>query len=221
MWPLIKKDWFQTVIATFPVYLLISIYWFLRNEHLTSGIVLISGFFVIMTASSAVTTSEHTEVKNRGYHFLRNLPLTSHEIVRAKFLMPFIGVLFTTGFGISVLTLMTNEGTSDIFALGLAYHFLCAFVALVVIGAWYIGIFRIGLSKMIKYVWITMILLFAGPVVALNEVLHRCEVDLAAIRGSVSDLPIFLWILFGALALLVYWGLFRIAVRAKERQTLD
>lgn len=221
MWPLIKKNGFQTVIAIFPVYLLMSLYWFFRQEELTSGVVLISGFFVILTASSAVTTSEQSEAKNRGYHFMRNLPVTNREIVGAKFLLPLIGVLLTTGYGMLVLTLMTDETTNDLFMLGLAYHYLCAFVALVVIGVWHIGIFRMGLSKMIKYVWLAMILGFAGPVIALNEFLLRSEVDLAALRQQVSLIPVFLWILVGGLALLVYWGLFRLAVRAKEIQVLD
>jgi len=221
MWPLIKKNWFIAALATFPVYLLISLYWMIKKEDLTSDVVLISGFFIILTASSSVTTSEQTEVKNRGYHFLRNLPVTSAEIVKAKFLLPFLGILVTTCFGVTVLLVLNGGGSGDLLTLGMAYHFLCSFIALMVVGTWYIGIFRLGMSKMIKYVWMAMILLFVGPVIVLNELLHRCEVDISAIRQEVSDLPLFIWFGFGVMALSAYWFLYRFAVKAKERQVLD
>jgi uncharacterized membrane protein len=196
---------------------LLTIYWVWRKEEgldfLTFA--LMQNFFLYLMVSGAISTSESDEDKNNGYKFLRILPVKDSEIVKSKFLLVLISVVLLVGYYWVLFSLFTRN--PDYLALSRTAVLVTGTIALILGGLAFLGIFKFGLSRMVKYFW-SMVLLFFVAIILLREILlPSIEIDLPTLaelaRSSVR------FIIAGT-GLAVYFLLMKIAVKVKEAREL-
>jgi len=166
------------------------------------------GSFIFWVVLGSLWALEQMEHKARGYGFLRTLPLRIQDIVRAKFSLVLLAVLFIVVFQAGSIRLLTKDRdlTSTTWNFSMVIGSLCLILA----GLAYAGIFRFGFSRFSKWIFGAWLLFFLYPVI-LREFL------MPAFRLSVDDVldrvTGFNWILVSTAALTIFWALMQLAVR--------
>ena len=169
---IIKKDLFSYIgiILALPF---VMLFWYMMSKQFDSNVVfMINGwlYIIIFITMLGVETSE---MNNRGYSFLATLPLSSREIVGAKF----ISILVTISIYVTVayFTFGKLEISPAILALSRKLLLFNATFALLFTGTVYWFIFRFGFEKaVILKVVISLALLFGVLMVtALEELFTR------------------------------------------------
>jgi hypothetical protein len=193
---------------------LMTVYWFTARNELSWGMVLFQGLWLILIVEGSVAINEKTEKKTQGYSFLRLLPIQDREIVISKFIL----VLVT---GIVVLVYnnflyLFIPGPSYLHALGRTYLFICLFIALIFAGLSYIIIFRFGHAVFVKFVWITLITTMVTPILIVEFVLLKMEIDLPAFIDRMSQFTLLIWITAALCGFSIYFFLMQLAIKAKQ-----
>lgn len=176
-----------------------------------AGMLSVMALWVPLWLSSSVLWSERQE----SYAFLRTLPVTDRQVVRAKFglALGFI-VLY---WAILALLIRRSWGASPEYAGYMALASLTCSLAVVLAAVWYIVSWRFGTTVLTVAV---IALLVIGLIMALAANMERMVktrgIGILAPRWLAEGPWIYQVLLFAA-ALAAYFGLMRVAVRVKER----
>ena len=163
---------------------------------------------MIWLVLGAMWSHEQMESKSNGYAFLRILPIEPALIVKAKFAMVFISVVFYVGGCCLAFALISTS--PDYLIPSCGYLILHGGICLIAAAFLYLGIFRYGYTRAGKYILIVWISLFVLPIPVRLYVLKP---------KGITDLEImqFLrgpyWIIGTILCFAGYYFLMRLAIR--------
>lgn len=211
-----KKNAFTFLLLCGSIMALETVYMLLVRKTLETSILIFLGQMLMYCVLMSVLTSEKAEEKNNGYAFLSLLPIKDRKIVLSKFSVLLAAVVFLCVYNSVLVSLMVTESpmlrSSRIFLL------LCGNLGLVLAGGMYILIYRWGYTTFMKISVIGVIVLMVGPFLFIEFVLVRRNIDYGVSLQSLSDLPLFVWVITTAVTITIYWALSQTAVKAKESQ---
>jgi len=174
------------------------------------GVLSVMALWVPVWLSSSILWSERQE----SYGFLRTLPVTDRQIVRAKFGL-------ALGFAVIywlVLSLFIRGawGSTPEYSGYVALASLTCAVSLVLAGGWYIFSWQFGPSALTAGVIAFMVLgILATWIVDVRHMVRIGGIGTLAPRW-LAEGPWFYQAVLFAVALAAYYGLMRLAVRVKE-----
>jgi len=168
-------------------------------------------FWAFLLISGSLSTSESYEEKNKGYRILASLPLTDQEVVFSKFILVFGAAVFVTVLNISLLLIrMENvEGFTMKLMVGILWGVFCLHYGAVM----YIGIFKLGFTRMTKYFWTAFLIILVVMVFFVGDVLSGLKINPQSLNSLAKG---GLWIPAAVLGVILYYFMYRYAVKAKE-----
>ena len=212
---IMKKDWvsYIGILLALPFVMLL---WNMMSKQPDLNVVFMMIGWLYIIIFITMLGVETNEMNNRGYSFLATLPLSSREIVGAKF----ISILVTISIYVTIayFTFGNLEISPAFLALSRKLLLFNATFALLVTGTVYWFIFRFGFEKaVILKVVISLALLFGVLMVTALDVIFTREYlveSLAVLRiarsaGNGSIL---------AVGAAVYLICYFVSVRAYERE---
>jgi hypothetical protein len=174
---------------------------------------------MFILVSGALATIEKNEEKQKGYRFLELLPLSDREIVTAKFTLLLLVVLVLTAANLILsFTSLVPPNFRGIIRMAMVvfgWFFLRG------IGLIYIAIYKMGFSRAMTLVWLTVVGGVIGMVFFLSAVLRFTGIKLYSLIRAAMNLHPVLWIMITAISLGLYYLLMGAAVRAKTRSRLN
>jgi hypothetical protein len=175
------------------------------------GIISMLAFWVPLWLSSSVLWSE----KQESYAFLRMLPVTDCEIVRAKFSLA-LATAFVYWFMLSLFTWWAWGPTWE-YPIYMALANLTCAISLPLVACWYIVSWRLGQSALTVGVLAFIVL---GIIAAfIFNVDRRNWVGAPGIPAArwLAEGPWYLQFCLFLIALAAYYGLMQVAVRVKQK----
>jgi len=164
-------------------------------------------FQIAMLQIGLVGFSLFSSELRESYRFLQTLPVSATEIVVSKFMLVLAQVALYWGL---VLMLLSSAGwSSSEFAFAIGVVNTCAILSLLLAATWYWGIFRFGFSLASKAF---AVFCFCALIV-LILVAETIEGRMA--EWQVTSLSPGRWIFIIAVALVGYYLMMRLAIRAK------
>ena len=145
---LIKKDLLMFVLIIVPSQLILSFVWLLIFMDLNVLIVLIQTTFVFLIIFVITSHSEQVEETNHGYEFLRNMPVSTFQIVGAKFILIFYAAAFLGLSNIILFNLFSHDLNN--FKISISAMMLACCAALLFSALVNIGIFTLGMENFLK-----------------------------------------------------------------------
>lgn len=193
---------------------LLTAVWFIHTTPMSTYQIFMGGLWLVLALVGGAINGEMIEEKMKGYAFLRTLPIKDRDIVISKFLM---AGLTACAFVVHINILLgILSGPSHLFALGRILIPLFAGIALLAVALLYVLAFRIGFSRFIKIAWGAFFVIILSPILILEFVLLKINLDYGQIINSIITLPWLVWLSAGLAFLAVYIGLMSLAVKAKE-----
>jgi hypothetical protein len=211
---LMKKNAFFFALNAVLITVLLTLYWILVRITLDGVLVIFQGLWMVLIVEGAIAANEKSEEKSKSYEFLRTLPLTDREIVWSKFILVFLTAVFVLICN-SILYLFM-PGPSHLKELGPLYALICANFCLVLAGISYIIIFRYGHAAFVKFVWIAMIVIMLTPILLLEFVVRKMDIDFKALIEGVNQNNWLIGACFTVCGLAVYFFLLQAATKAKQ-----
>ena len=207
MFVIVRKTsfFFFTHLCTFSVPAVVLL------EGGKGGVLSMMAIFIPAWLSSSVLFSERME----SYAFLRMLPVTDREIVRAKFGLVLAATLAYWLIS-SLLVHAEWSGTWEYPAYRALANMSCA-VSLPLAACWYILSWRFGISALtvgvVSFVVLDIITTF------IVNVDHRQWVGAPGVPGVrwLAEGPWYLQLFLFLAALAAYYGLMRVAIRVKAK----
>lgn len=183
------------------------------TDGMDRGLAIMLGLFMLLTVLASVNGAESVEGKDRGYDFLKTLPIRDTELVAGKFFLPLVFVILDVIY--AVLFLHIHSPSVEFFVIGRGFVFLCAAISLVAAGGVYVAVFRFGITRFMRGVLILVpVLLMIVPFVTwlfVRESLSAMDiqifVNMAAPRNIVKVM---------AVGLVLYSLSMRLAVKTKR-----
>ena len=210
MTDLIKKDLLLYVLITIPSQVILSLVWLLTFNELNVLVVLVQIFFVFFIILLITSHSEQVEENNNGYEFLKNLPVTTSEIVGAKFTLILSNVIILGLMNILLFSFFPSNPqdiTPSISAMVLTCCGALIFSALL-----NIGIFYLGFEIFMRITSFLIVVVVFGFLFLMDKKLDTFNVT--------KDLVNFLYkadlIFYILLAFLLYIGLMFLAILARR-----
>lgn len=216
MWTLMKKNVFMFVLLSVPLMGLLSVYMLTVRKTLNTNILIFLGQMLMYCVLVSVMTSEKAEEKNNGYAFMSLLPIKDRDIVASKFAVLLAAVVFLYVYTSVLISFMKTE--PYMFPLSRIFLFLCGNLGLILAGGMYILIYRWGYTTFMKISVLGVIVFIVGPILFIEFVLVRRNIDYGARLQSANDLPLFIWLITTAVTLTIFWSLLQAAIKAKESQ---
>lgn len=213
---LIWKNAFGYLLIGLSLMAMIMIYLLIRRGPFNPVIILFQGQMMIYGIGAGLLNSEQLEEKCQGYTFLRILPLNDREIVTSKFAALFITSVLLVGFNCSGYFFI--RGNLDLFNFGRIFFLFCGNLSLIIGAFLYIFIFRYGAFKFIKIGWLIMVSVMIVPILLIEIVLTKINVDFQGILLSMAGLHWIFWVVITLTVLTIYYGLMSLAVKAKQAQ---
>jgi hypothetical protein len=211
MWQLVKKDFFLYAILSIPLQLILSVAWLLTFKELNILVVIVQVLFVFLIIVVLTSHTEQVEEANHGYEFLKNLPITSLEIVGAKFFLIFATVVFLTLSNI-LLFILLGAGPGGL-KLPVAFLIMTACIALILSALVHLGIstfggdiFFVATSVLVAAAAILFTLLFEKKRLDINQIVKEAINYLQ--HGNML-----VWIL---ISLAIFLGLMIVAVWVRK-----
>ena len=216
---LIKKDLFRVFIYVLPVFVIIVFFFLIQGDELAHKSPFFWIFYMFILVSGALATIEKNEEKQRGYHFLELLPVSDREIVAGKFilLLMVVLVLMAANLILSFTSLVPPDFRSIIRMAMVVFGWFY----LMSIGVIYVAIYKMGFSRAMTLIWLTVVGGVVGLVFLLSAVLKITGIKIFAIIKAAMDLHPVLWVLIIIFSLGMYIALMEAAVRIKTRSRLD
>ncbi len=166
------------------------------------------GSFIFWVVLGSLWAHEQMEHKARGYGFLRTLPLRIQDIVRAKFSLVLLAVLFIVVFQAGSIRLLTKD--RDLASSTWNYSMVIGNLCLILAGLAYAGIFRFGFSRFSKWILGTWLLLFLYPLILREFLMPAFNLSVDDVLSRMTG---FNWIPVSMAALAVFWALMRLTAR--------
>jgi hypothetical protein len=174
-------------------------------------LVLISGVLVLMLVFGPVFFNEQYEEKHKGYDFLDILPVSTSEIVWAKFGLVLVSVVAIVGY-LLLLFSFSKVGPND-WILVRSYILMSGVVCLFFAALSYLGIFSLGYTKFAMIVMSFFVLLGFVPILIMK--FYRDNMDVL-VENILTFLRHVNWLAVIPLALIGYLGLMFVAIKIKE-----
>ncbi len=207
---IMKKDlWFalQTPLLLCP---LMTLYWVGSREFLDYQMAYSTGSFLLMFVANSILLLELNEDRCKGYAFLKILPIGTSDIVSGKFalvlMLDMVLVIY------AFIMFASFPGRGDILTVGISLILVYAVIILIVAGLLYLGLFKFGLTRLMKVVLFSLpALCVIGPIV-LEELFYAevVDFDISKITPYLTTMNI---VIFCMLGVVVYAALMRLAVR--------
>lgn len=211
---LIQKNAFYFTLNTVVILTLMTVYWFTARNELSWGMVLFQGLWMILIVEGSISSNEKAEEKSNGYKLLRILPVGDREIVISKFILVLSTVVFVLAY--NYILYFFIPGSSHLYALGRFHVFLCLFISLFLAGLSYIIIFRFGNAVFLKFVWIATITIIVTPILLIELVLLKMDIDFRSFIDQIARLNGLIWVTIGLSGLGVYFLMMQVAIKAKQ-----
>lgn len=212
---LIKKDvWYFLMyfVLIFPGQV------FLRVEDgIDPGLAVMAGSLLFMMIFFAVWTNELLEFKAKGYNFLDTLPITPRQIVLGKLILP---AIFTVLYFIFALLLLSSGPVSKTFLiLSTSYLIVCAFLCLVMVVLFYMGIFKFGFTWIFKAIFyiLPFAILFGQAFILIKFRRQLYALDTVPIVEFISNLS---WWPSGITGILILYVLTVLTIKIKSRKLI-
>jgi len=211
MWKIFKKN------ATFPGFYLLFILIALvaigiyLGGRFSAAFAILSGMALFIFTLGATFINEQYEEKHKGYTFLGAFPVKNSEILGAKFLILLLACALLTGTLVTIFSL-TDIQSHDLVTVR-SYLLFMASCALLVGGLLYIGIMAFGYTKFMLVVLTFITALGLVPMLMLK--LYRGRID-DVIANFITWMQGINWLVMVPLVLLIYAGLYRLAVQVKS-----
>ena len=170
---------------------------------------------LIIYVLGAVFINEQYEEKHKGYTFLSIFPIRDSEILAAKFVLPLAACSILAGFLIGLFSL-TDIIPQDFLTVR-SYLMFTACFSLLFAGILYIGIMALGYTKFMVIVLSFTTALGLVPMLIIR--FHRDSVG-DWIADFIHWMQNLNWILVIPLVLLIYAGLYGLAVKVKSFRTV-
>lgn len=168
-------------------------------------------FWAFLLISGSLSTSESYEEKNQGYMILSILPVTDKEIVTSKFIMILGAVSIVTLLNIILLIIRLNspEKISAMIMLGILWGVFCLLYGAVM----YIGIFKLGFTRMTKYFWTMFLIVIVLMMFFVGDVLNGLKINIETLYSFSRSV---IWALISIAGIFVYYFLYKYAIKVKE-----
>jgi len=217
MWPIIKKNSILFFIYALPILALSTLIWLddFSSENLAGNSHIVFYFLIWMwiIIPGFAAAGEQLESKDEGYEFLKTLPVTDAEIVAAKFLLTLI---MTAACVFLYLVLISFHKAPPPVLRGVRIlTIVSGLVCLIVAALMHIGIFKIGITRMNKFLWLDAIAVTVVMVMSIKSLLPRSEAYLFSIIDYMSQIHWFMQLFVVAAVLYCYYLLMKAAVKAK------
>jgi hypothetical protein len=179
--------------------------------HLAYSVTMFS-FLCFLVCTLPVVTNEYGEKINRGYSFLKTLPVTDKEIVLAKFLVLLAAVALYTG--ITWFNFRWLPATPYQLALARVWLMLNAAVGMTLAGGTLVLVYRFGLSTLMTLLSVGLGGAVAGYI-TMAELLARGRFDnhlpvLERVAGAG-------WAVIAAAGLGMWFVLLQVSIILKRR----
>ena len=212
MWKLIRVQSLNYLRYLIPLMIFLIFYF---SEYYKSGklpVFVFLCFWAFLLVSGSLSTSEGYEEKNNGYNILKVLPITNKEIVSSKFLLVLGSVLMVTGLNIFLLVLRNSSPGKINFMImvGILWGVICLIYGAVM----YVGIFKLGFTRMTKYFWTFFIVFLVIMIFLLGDFIIPILKSKAESIVRFADSK--LWILIAAAGIILYFYLYKYAIKVKE-----
>jgi len=211
---IVKKDvWYYVLctalISPFPLLLTFQ-------DGMTAGTTALLAQGMLFTVLIAAMHTEVLEHASRGYQFLKNLPLTDQEVVRAKHVLPLgvVGMYLFYGYALLALFPVSER----FFRLSRGYLVVVGNLSLLIVAVILYMVYRLGLLGLTKLASTVMslaigLLFIAGQFGGLRWARQGLrEEDLHRLAELASGLNLFLICCAG---LALFFGIMAASVRAK------
>lgn len=195
---------------------LMTLWWLTSSSGFSLGKIMFQGLWMIAISLGCITVSEQIEFKNDGYSFMKTLPVLDKELIRAKFLLIFITVAVLTGYSLLLYMLKSTPGPRLLFSR--IFLLFCGSAALVASGLMLYIIFRFGYPLFMKISWLLIIGLFVIPILLIELVFLKTDIDWNGLIRSVIGLPWITWLALPILSSIAYFGLENAALKAKQKR---
>ena len=211
MWTLIRIQAFNYLRYLIPLSVFLIFYFTEFYEGGKLPVFVFLCFWAFLLISGSLSTSESYEEKNKGYRIMGALPVTDREIVFSKFILVFGAALFVTVLNVSLLLVRmdTVEGFPMKLMVGVLWGIFCLHYG----GVMYIGIFKLGYTRMTKYFWTAFLIILVAMVFFVGDVLTGLKINPENLK-RIADGG--LWIPAAILGIVFYYFMYRYAVRVKE-----
>lgn len=192
----------------------LAVAWLITSRPLDTYHIFMGGMWMVLVVLGGAISGEIHEEKNKGYAFLKLLPIKERDIVMSKFLM---AVLTAAAFVLHIKILLSFfPGPPRLFALARIMIPLCAGAALLLTAFLYILVYSIGFSRFVKIAWTVFFLAILAPILIIEFVLRRFDPDYGQVIDSIISLPWPVLVLVGLAFVGAYLGALELAVRAKK-----
>ncbi|MBN1222365.1 MAG: ABC-2 transporter permease, partial [Candidatus Aminicenantes bacterium] len=186
------------------------------RDMLSWSMILFQGQLLILITLSSIASNEQHEAKSRGYDFLSILPIFDKEIVAAKFACVFITVVFIVAYNYFLLILFPEPAYLASF--GRIFVLSCGLVCLLLAGLMYIIIYRWGHAKFIRIVWVTVFSAMILPILFVELVLLKRNIDFRNLFYKITEVDKTAWILLTLLSVAIFFLLMRCAIHLKIKK---
>ena len=212
---LMQKNSLFFAIQAFLLLMLITVYWLCARDMLSWSMVLFQGQILILIILSSIASNEQQEEKSKGYAFLSILPVTDRDIVASKFACVLLTVSFIVAYNNFLFTLFPDPAYLASF--GRIFVLLSGLACLILAGLMYIIIYLWG-HRFIKIVWITALANVILPILFVELVLLKRNIDLRNLFNAITKVSRAVWILLALISVVLFLLLLQAAVQAKARQ---
>ena len=212
---ILKKNAYFFLIYLAAILTLMTVWWLTSSSGFNLGKITFQGLWMIVITLGCISVMEQVEFKNDGYSFMKTLPLPDKEVIRSKFLLVFLAVTGLVAYSLFLYLLKSSPGPN--LAFSRIILLFCGSAALVVSGLMFYIIFRFGYPVFMKISWILIVGLFVVPILLVELVFLKMEINWEGTIRSVIKLPWMVWLALPVLSVGLFAGLERAALRAKQK----
>lgn len=163
-----RKDFWLAFLTPIIVLPMLALYWFGVRRVFDENVPFMTANLILILLMNAITTVEINENRQRGYEFLRGLPLTAREIVAGKFAIVFVLDIVMLVFAL-ILPVLFDADPQHV-ALGRAYMTAVCMVGLILGGLHYLLWLRFGNSSLGRGILIIIPIAFMAALILMMEI---------------------------------------------------
>ncbi len=211
MWKLVRIQFTNYLRYIIPLGIFLIFYFTEFYEGGKLPVFVFLCFWAFLLISGSLSTSESYEEKHSGYKILGTLPVTDNEIVSSKFLVVFGAVTLITLLNIILLIIRMEsvEGLGMKIMIGILWGVFCLHYGALM----YIGIFKLGYTRMTKYFWTAFLIIIVLMIFFIGDVLNGLKINIGSLYKFAES---GLWVVLAAAGIVGYFFLYKYAIRVKE-----
>ena len=194
-----------------------AIMWQDAYHNLRPPIAVINSFFMFFMVVVPALSAEGAEEKNKGYVFLKTLPLTLGTVIRAKFMLPLISLAVIVAYNFILFTFFTS--TPENLAICQKLIVMNADLLIVIAGLVFIVMYRFGIRNFMVVMVVSGVLLNLAGLITFRSPGKMNFFELGPVL--VENAPMWLLAAIAPVSLLIYFWLYRVALRIKSERLFD